>query len=234
MRELNCLIVEDEPLAAEVISDYIRQVPGLALKGICGDASAALQVLRADKTDVIFLDINLPRLNGLEFIKTLQGKYHIILTTAYHEYALDGFNLNAVDYLLKPIEFSRFLQAINKVYALLQEPQVSLTGSPVHRTHFFFLQDKKNVKVFADEIRYIESLKDYIRIHTLHGPVVTKYQIGEMEELLSSGNFCRIHKSFIVNLDFVKAYSATDVEVGEESLPLGRTYVDLFRMRVRG
>lgn len=228
------MIVEDEPLAAEVMSDYIRQVPGLALKGVCGDASAAMQALRSDKIDVIFLDINLPRISGLAFIQTLQGKYHIILTTAYHEYALEGFNLNAVDYLLKPIEFSRFLQAINKVYALLHQPQGEGGATVPPRSYFFFLQDKKNVKVFADEIRYIESLKDYIRIHTVNGPVVTKYQIGEMEELLGSGNFCRIHKSFIVNLDFVSAYSATEVEVGGESLPLGRTYVDLFRVRVKG
>ncbi|MEP7169601.1 MAG: response regulator, partial [Bacteroidota bacterium] len=160
---MNCLIVEDEHLAADVIKDYIEQVPGLKLCGICSDVFSAMEKLRDEHIDLIFLDIHLPKINGLDFIKTITGKYDIILTTAYHQYALEGFNLNATDYLLKPIEFSRFLQAVNKVF----EKHKSFSAVPgkkaTDRKYYFFNVDKNQVKVYADEILYIESLKDYVR-----------------------------------------------------------------------
>jgi DNA-binding LytR/AlgR family response regulator len=231
MQELNCLIIEDEPLAAGIIRDYISQIPGLGLKAICGDVFTASPVLRTDKIDIIFLDINLPGVNGLEFIQTLRGNYHIILTTAYHEFALDAFNLNAVDYLLKPIEFSRFLQAVNKVYALLPASDSEQpTESKVRQSHFF-LVDKMQVKVFIDEILFVEGLKDYIRIHTMTGNIVTKLPLAEMNALLEGHNFCRIHKSWIVNLDRMVAYNAQEVNMGKVRLPIGRTFSEMFKQR---
>lgn len=232
MRELNCLIIEDEPLAAEVISDYISQIPGLVLKGICGDVFTATQALHGTKVDILFLDINLPRVNGLEFIQTLRGSYHIILTTAYHEFALDAFNLNAVDYLLKPVEFTRFMQAVNKVYALLPESSGPPTTERAERVSHFFTVDKMQVRVFPDEILYVEGLKEYIRIHTVNGSLVTKMPLTEVNSLLESGNFCRIHKSFIVNLSRITAFNAEEVKVGEVVLPIGRTFAEMFRARV--
>jgi DNA-binding LytR/AlgR family response regulator len=235
MKALNCLIVEDEPLAAAILRDYVGQLPGLTLAGVCGDAFSAAEMLRSQRIDLLLLDINLPKLNGLDFLRSLQARPQVILTTAYHEHALDGFNLHVADYLLKPIEFGRFLQAINKVQMLQQAMSSANAGiEPSPRKPYYFLQDKKHVKVHAEDIRYVESLKDYIRIHTMEGTVVTKYPIGEMENLLPADKFCRIHKSYLVNLDMVTAFTATDVELGKEQLPLGRTYVDHFRQRVQG
>lgn len=232
MRDLNCLIVEDEPLAAKVIEDYIAQVPGLKLKGICGDVFSANEKLRNEKIDIIFLDINLPKINGLEFLKTINNKYNVIITTAYHQYAVEGFNLNVIDYLLKPIEFSRFLQAVNKTYA--QYPEKSNEGNKelIERKFHFFVTDKKRHKIYFDEILYVESLKDYVKIHSSTKTIVTKFQIGEIEQLLKDYDFFRIHKSFIVNMKHLSAFNANEVEIGKVNLPIGRTYAELFKKQV--
>lgn len=228
MSDLNCLIVEDEPLAAKIIEDYVAQIPGLKLKGICGDVFSAGEKLRTDKIDIIFLDINLPKVNGLDFLRSINNKYKIIITTAYHQYALEGFNLNVTDYLLKPIEFSRFLQAVNKLYN--QHPEdTSVNNGSLERKFYFFVADKKRHKIYFDEIVYVESLKDYVKIHTLTNAIVTKFQIGEIEQLLNELNFFRIHKSFIVNMAHLTAYNAHEVEVGKINLPIGRTYAELFK-----
>lgn len=227
MQVMNCLIVEDEPLAADVIKDYIKQVSGLKLCGICENVFSAMEKLRNESVQLIFLDINLPRVSGIEFIKTLQGKYDIVIITAYQEYALDGFNLNVIDYLLKPVEFSRFLQSVNKVFeknrTLNQKAETTIDS----RKHYFFNVDKRRVKVFFDEILYVESLKDYIRIHTHEKKLVTKLQLGEMDKLLEDSKFLRIHKSFIVNMDKISAFNANEIEVATMSLPIGRTYKEM-------
>ncbi|MEO8148827.1 MAG: LytTR family DNA-binding domain-containing protein [Bacteroidia bacterium] len=230
---MNCLIVEDEPLAAEIMRDYILQIPGLKLCGICEDVFATMEKLRAENIQLIFLDINLPKVNGIDFIKTLNGKYNIIITTAYHQYALDGFNLNVIDYLLKPIEFSRFLQAVNKVFEKNKETGVMHIDDPQVKKFYFFNIDKKRVKVYADDILYIESLKDYIRIHTKEKSLVTKFQIGEIDELLGEAKFIRIHKSFIINTDQITAYNANEVEINKQSLPIGRTYKEIVEQQIR-
>lgn len=221
MPALSCLIIEDEPLAVDVIRDYILQVPGLKLTGICYDAFSAMEKLRSEKIDLLFLDINLPKLSGIDFIKTLRDNYNIILTTAYHHYAFEGYELNVVDYLLKPIEFNRFLQAVNKVFARydLKAP------STVEDTrHYFFNVDKTRVKIFAADILFIESLKDYVHIHTSEKKIITKFRIGEMEVILKDRRFLRIHKSFIVNLDKINLYSSISLELNGTRLPIGRTY----------
>jgi DNA-binding LytR/AlgR family response regulator len=230
MQALNCLIIEDEPLAAQVVSDYVAQVPGLELRGICDNAFSAMETLRGESIDLIFLDINLPKLNGIDFLKTLRGNYHIILTTAYHQYALKGYELDVVDYLLKPIEFSRFVQAVNKVFG---RHGLSIEG-PASREekHHFFNVDKTRVKVVEQDILYIESLKDYVRIHTTQKSLVTKFRIGEMEELLKDGGFLRIHKSFIVNLSRLSSYSASQVEIGGKKIAIGRMYKGIAGQRL--
>jgi DNA-binding LytR/AlgR family response regulator len=226
------LIVEDEPLAAGIVSDYIQQVPGLKLKGICENVMTAMEKLRSEKIDLIFLDINLPRINGIEFIKSIRDKYDIVLTTAYHQYAIEGFDLNVTDYLLKPIEFSRFLQAVNKVFERrnLSVPAPAADSRP--RKHYFFNVDKKQVKVYVDEILYIESLKDYVSIHTPGKKLITKFQIGEMEKMLEELNFLRIHKSYVVNVDKITAYGAVELERGSVVLPIGRSYKELVERRL--
>lgn len=227
MQLYNCIIVEDEPLAAEVLQDYVKQVPFLNLKGICTDAIFAMEMLQIEKIDLMFLDIHLPKLKGIDFIKTLKNPPQIIVTTAYHEYALQGYEYNVLDYLLKPIEFNRFLMAVNK---LRHTVNVGEPFSVVHvteeRKHLFFNVSKKKVKIFLDEILYIESLKEYIRVVTKSKSIITKYQLGQIEEALSKNNFIRIHRSFIVSKDKIDAYTVTEVEINGMQIPVGRGYKD--------
>lgn len=219
---LRCLIVEDEPLAAEILQDYIRDAPGLELAGVCSDALFAMEFLQKEKVDVIFLDIHLPKLKGLDFLKALNNPPQVILTTAYHQYALEGYELNVIDYLLKPIEFSRFLKAVQK----LQKPVQSASApSEKERIFYFFNVNKKRVKVYFDEILYIESLKEYVRIFLSDNrSILTKFQLGEIHDLLNHPNFLRIHRSFLIAKDKITAYTSNEVEVGGKALPIGRSY----------
>lgn len=229
MQQYNCIIVEDEPLAAEVLQDYVMQVPFLNLKGVCTDALYAMEMLQKEKIDLMFLDIHLPKLKGLDFLKTLQNKPRVIITTAYHEYALQGYEHNVLDYLLKPVEFSRFLQAVNKLNATSTPSSATVIIEPARPENefLFFNVSKKKVKVLLSEILYIESLKEYIRVVTKDKTIITKFQLGQVEELLSKNNFLRIHRSFIVAKDKVEAYTATDVEINNKQLPIGRSYKEL-------
>ena len=226
MQHYKCLIVEDEPLAAEVLQDYIRQVPFLKLIKTCSDAIYAMETLKEEKIDLVFLDIHLPKLKGLDFIKSLTNPPHIIITSAYHEYALEGHELNVLDYLLKPIEFKRFLKAVNRLSAV-QEHTEDVSQKPSEREYLFFNVSKKKVKIFLDEILYIESLKEYIRVCTRQKTIITKFQLGEIEEILSKNNFLRVHRSFIVAKDKIDAFTATDVEVSGKQFPIGRSYKDV-------
>ncbi len=223
MQKFNCIIVEDEPLAVEILQDYVMQVPFLQLKAVCANAILATETLRNHSIDLIFLDINLPKLKGLDFIKTLQHPPRIILTTAYHEYALQGYEHNVLDYLLKPIEFSRFLKAVNK---LTTPTVVTNPVSSEDRKYQFFNVNKKMVKVFFDEILYIESQREYVKITTKTQAVLTKVALSEIEELLPNENFLRVHRSFIVAKDKIEAYSATDVDIDGKQIPIGRGYKD--------
>jgi DNA-binding LytR/AlgR family response regulator len=227
MHRYNCIIVEDEPLAAEVIRDYILQVPFLQLKGICTDALYAMDLLQKEKIDLVFLDIHLPKLKGLDFIKALKKPPQIIITSAYQEYALQGYELNVVDYLLKPIEFNRFVMAVNK---LKERDIVEASPTPVpvtERASLFFNVSKKRVKMYIDEILFIESLKEYIRITTKDKSILTKFQLGQIEEMLAKNGFIRVHRSFLVAKNKIDAFSATDVEINGRQIPIGRSYKEL-------
>ncbi len=230
---LDCLIIEDEPLAAEILQDYIQDVPNLQLVATCRDVLSASAYLQNHKVDVLFVDIHLPKINGIEFIKTIQNQYQVILTTAYHQYALDGYDLNVVDYLLKPIEFSRFLQAVNKIKSSDSSRQIHSEASTGAELFHFFNVDKRQVKIYNKDILYIESIKEYVKIHTTEHTVTTKLQIGEIEELLNAGDFIRIHKSYVVPLNRISAYSAGQIEIGNIILPIGRTYKELVMQKVK-
>lgn len=227
MQKYNCMIVEDEPLAAEVLADYIQQVPFLALRHTCSDAIYALELLQTEKTDLIFLDIHLPKLKGLDFIKTLKQPPQIIITTAYQEYALQGYELNVIDYLLKPVSFSRFLMAVNKLKQANPAAAQVTAAAPAEREHLFFTSGKKKIKVWIDEIRYIESLKEYSRIFTKDKSILTKCQLGQMEALLSKQQFIRVHRSFIVAKDKIDAFTATELDISGKQIPIGRSYKEL-------
>lgn len=228
MEKYNCLIVEDEPLAAEILEDYVKKIPFLQLKGICNDAIFAMDVLQKDKIDLLFLDIHLPHLKGVDFIRTLKNAPQVIITTAYRDYAIEGYELNVLDYLVKPINFNRFLAAVNKVKNHNSTGEtVTHTISSAERSHLFFNVNKKNVKVYIDDILYIESLKEYIRITTKGKTILTKMQMGQIEEMLSDKNFLRIHRSFLVSKPKIEAFNATDVEINNQLIPIGRSYKEL-------
>lgn len=228
MQKFNCLIVEDEPLAAEILEDYIHQIPFLHLIAKCNDAIYAIELLQHEKVDLIFLDIHLPKLKGLDFINTLSEPIQIIITSAYPEYAVQGYELNVIDYLLKPIEFNRFIMAVNKLKNLKEVERLNNLSSVLpERPCLFFNVSKKKVKMFLDEILYIESLKEYIKVISKVKTILTKFQLGEIEDILNKNNFLRIHRSFIVAKDKIDAFSATDVEINGQQIPIGRSYKEI-------
>src|ERR1700760_4272289 len=194
MQIYNCMIIEDEPLATEVLQDYIRQVPFLKLVCSCTDAFFAMEGLQQFDIDLIFLDIHLPKMKGLDLIKVLKNPPKVIVTSAYQEYALQGYEFNVIDYLLKPIEFSRFLKAVNKIEQTRETVLPVRSAAPAtERPYLLFIVGKKKVKVFLDEILYIESMKEYIRVNTKTRSVLTKFKLSEIDGLLRENNFLRIH-----------------------------------------
>jgi DNA-binding LytR/AlgR family response regulator len=219
------MIVEDEPLAAKVLSDYVAQVPFLQLQGVFKDAILATEYLRDNKIDLIFLDIHLPKLKGMAFLKTLLHPPAVIITTAYHQYAVEGFNLSVTDYLLKPFDFERFLSAVNKVKTAQQERPESAESDS--KDYLFLNVQKKKVKISFSEIAYIESQREYIKIVTTKKEFTSKMSTHEIEALLPGHLFKRIHRSFIVSLKKIDSYTAEMVEVNGVSIPIGRGYRDV-------
>jgi len=226
MSKIKCIIIEDEPLAVKVLADYISQVPFLELKGSFKDAILATDYLRDNHTDLIFLDIHLPKLKGMAFLKTLTHPPAVIITTAYHQYAVEGFNLNVTDYLLKPFEFERFLIAVTKVKTSQTENKKS-SESQETKDHLFLNVQKKKVKILFSEIVYIESQREYIKIITTRKEYVSKMSTHEIEGLLPSHLFKRIHRSFIISVSKIESYTAEMVDVNGISIPIGRGYRDI-------
>jgi two-component system LytT family response regulator len=226
MSKISCIIVEDEPLAARVLSDYIAQVPFLELGGTFKDAILATEYLRDHHPDLIFLDIHLPKLKGMAFLKTLTNPPAVIVTTAYHQYAVEGFNLNVTDYLMKPFEFERFLVAVNKIKntrsdkALAQEKEET-------KGHLFLNVQKKKVKILFADIVYIESQREYIKIVTTKQEYLSKMSTHEIEALLPDHFFKRVHRSYIISVGRIESYTAEMIEVGGVSIPVGRGYRDV-------
>jgi DNA-binding LytR/AlgR family response regulator len=225
MSNIKCIIVEDEPLAVKVLSDYILQVPFLELQQTFKDAILATDWLRDHQTDLIFLDIHLPKLKGMAFLKTLTHPPAVIITTAYHQYAVEGFNLSVTDYLLKPFEFERFLVAVTKVKTTHRDEQKPAEPKEI-KDYLFLNVQKKKVRVLFSEIVYIESQREYIKIVSTKGEYISKISTHEIEELLPAHLFKRIHRSFIIAVSKVESYTAEAVEVNGMSVPIGRGYRD--------
>jgi DNA-binding LytR/AlgR family response regulator len=226
MSNIKCIIVEDEPLAVKVLSDYISQVPFLQLQATFKDAILATEWLRDNNTDLIFLDIHLPKLKGVAFLKTLTHPPSVIITTAYHQYAVEGFDLNVTDYLLKPFEFERFLIAVTKVKTTHSAKQ-SYTEIVEIKDSIFLNAERKKVKILFSEIVYIESMREYIKIVTTKKQWISKMSTHEIEELLPAHLFKRIHRSFIISISKIESYTAEMVEVSGVSIPIGRGYRDV-------
>ncbi len=226
--KLRCLIVDDEPLAIEVIESYIERLDNIEIVDKCNNALKAFEILQQESIDLIFLDIQMPKLTGIDFLKTLKNPPKVIFTTAYRDYAIESYELDVVDYLLKPVSFERFLKAVSKVFLAGQENQVIVktqeATTPPEEKYIFLKSDKKMIKVVLNEILYIESLKDYVRVKTADKEVITFQKISYLEEKLPEDCFLRIHRSFIVAIKKIESYSATTIEVPGKVLPIGRNY----------
>lgn len=219
-----CLIVDDEPPAIKVMEKYIGLAEGLQLAGSCGNAFEAMKFLKTGSVDLVFLDIQMPKLSGTGFLKTLQHPPKVIFTTAYKEYATEAFDLDAVDYLLKPVSLERFLKAVNKL-TNHDAPLVEKIVAHDSGGFLYFRAQRKMIKVFLDDIIYVESVKDYIKIfRKADKPLLVKHSITTLEAMLPVSSFVRIHRSFIVSVNAITAFTAQDVEIGDVEIPVGRLY----------
>ena len=220
-----CLIVDDEPLARDVIRRYIEQMPMLKLAGECANAMQVMSFLQQQHVDLIFLDINMPQLKGNELLKVIKPSSKVIYTTAFPEYALEGYELDIVDFLLKPIQFERFFKAVHK--ALQSNGQHTSTQLPLQpkiEPFVYFRADRKMVKVLLQDILYIESMKDYIKVFTTSGVIITKQSITSVEAMLPQHQFARTHRSFIVSLAKISSFTHEVITVSKSEIPIGKLY----------
>jgi DNA-binding LytR/AlgR family response regulator len=215
---IQCLIVEDEPLAADILKDYISKIAHLKLVAICSDAFQAMEYLNTQRIDLLLLDIHLPGLKGLDFLKTLKSPPAVIITTAYHEYALQGYEFSVKDYLLKPIEFSRFVEAINKI-------NIPTNGNN-DKSVITIYADKKNCIIAIEDITYIESQKEYINVNTLSAAYTSKYALSKIEEALDPHKFWRIHRSFLIAVSKIQSYNSQEISIQGKQIPIGGNYRD--------
>ncbi|QZE15855.1 LytTR family DNA-binding domain-containing protein [Halosquirtibacter laminarini] len=226
MSKLRCVVIDDEPIATDYICNYVNQMPQLKLVASFNSAQEAYELIQRGEVDVLFLDIQMPGLTGLDFIRTLDRKPHIILITAYSEYALDGFNLNVTDYLLKPVRFERFAQAVLKLSSLSEISFKSPTEDNMRKKDYIFLKSGyKSVKVMIDEITHVEGSKEYVTFYSEDGKKYIKNErLKNVEEQFSSFDFLRIHKSFLVNLKYVHSFYGNTIEIFDMKIPIGRAY----------
>ncbi len=235
-KTIHCILVDDEPIAREILENYLEKIDNFKLVASCKNAMEAFNEINSKQVDLIFLDINMPEISGLSFAKSINKNIQIIFTTAYREYAVDGFDLQAVDYLLKPISFERFLQAINKYL----DTNISINPKKIkeliqEKNDFIFVRsDRKMVKINFDEILYVESLSDYIKIHTLDKMLVTRETITNIEAKLPSTLFLRIHRSFIVSVDKIESFTNEYIEVSKKAIPISRSYKKSVLLRLEG
>lgn len=225
---LRCIAIDDEDLALELLEDYISKVPYLQLLATCDDPLEALTIIQEQQVDLVFLDIQMPGLSGLQLIQSLSNNPMCILVTAYSQYALDGFNLNVIDYLVKPVPFDRFLKACNKARELYQlKNKASETTKESEQDYFFINADYSHVKVTYNDILWVEGLKDYIKIHLDNAkPIVARISMKNIEELLPSSKFLRIQKSYIVSKSHITAVKKNSVFIGSAELSIGDNYKD--------
>lgn len=228
---MRCLIIDDEPLAIELLEDFVSKIPFLKLEKSCSSAYEAIELIRTKKIDLIFSDIEMPDFTGIEFVKSIEQKPLLIFTTAYSHYAVEGFNLNAVDYLVKPIPFHRFVKAVNRAQELFElktESEIS-TEVPTLASGFIFVKSEyENLKINLSDIHYIEGLKDYIKIYTNNKkPILTLNSLKSFEEKLPS-NFIRVHRSFIVSLNHINSVQRNRIVIDKVYIPIGQNYKDNF------
>jgi DNA-binding LytR/AlgR family response regulator len=228
IKKIKCLVIDDEPPARDMLKQYIAGVESLELAGACSNAIEAINFLKDHPVDILFLDIQMPQLLGTNFIRTLKSPPKVIFTTAYRKYAVEGFELDAVDYILKPISLERFLKAVNKV--LQTNIHVANPNGDIKENHsetnrfLYFRVDRKMVKVLLSEILFIEGLKDYVKIFLVGKTIITKHVLSTLEEMLPSEEFLRIHRSYIVAINKIDSYNSDSIEIDKKELPIGRLF----------
>ena len=236
--KIRTMIVDDEPHAIEVIESYLKNFTDIEITAQCGDGIQAFQTLQQKKIDLMFLDIKMPGLNGNDLLKSLKNPPKVIFTTAYNDYAVEGFELNALDYLLKPVSFDRFLKAMDKVFGHfgLNNRDLSLSANESRRNKDIFLYlkvERKMVKVDVKDILWIESLKDYIKVVLRDRIHISKQKISILEELLPVEGFLRIHRSFIVSIPMIESFNSQIIEISGKELPIGRNYKNDCQRRLK-
>ncbi|MBI1227072.1 MAG: response regulator [Bacteroidetes bacterium] len=241
MTKFNCLVVDDEELARDLLENYIVRLPHLALLGKCRDPFEALDALSSQAVDLLFLDIQMPGMTGMEFLRTLKNKPLVVFTTAYSEFALESYNVDATDYLLKPFSFERFVQAVNKATDILAlrkaaaagpvalEPAV---GAPVPKGFILVKSEHKVHRLRYEDISYVEGMREYVAYHTPQGRILSLNSLKSLEEELPSDQFLRIHKSYIVAVDRISAIEGNQVVIGKEKLPIGASYREVVMERL--
>lgn len=228
--KIKCIIIDDEPLAIKVIERHLKEFDYIELIDSFNSAISALPIMEKEKIDVIFLDINMPKMSGLEFIRTLTHKPHIVITTAYREYAVESFDLDVLDYLVKPIPFGRFLKTINKISNRinLEKEKISIKEEP-----FIFLKvDKKLMKIKLNDILFIESLKDYIKVITILGDYLVHKSMTSISEELPSSNFIRIHRSYTIAMNKISFVEGNSIMVANRRIPIGRNYLQAAKQKI--
>lgn len=224
-KKMSCIVVDDEPTAREILLNHLSKIEQIQVIGSCSGAIEAFNLVNMHQVDVIFLDINMPEISGLSFAKSINKDIKIIFTTAYREYAIDSYDLQAIDYLMKPISFERLYKAIN-LYFELHQPSIDQSPKPENsnQSDFMFVRaDRKMVKINYADMVFIESLSDYLKIHTKTGSIITRETISNIEAKLPPQNFLRVHRSFIVSIAHITSYTHEYVEVEGNTIPIGRT-----------
>lgn len=235
MSKINCVAIDDEPFALEIMADDIQKISFLNLVGTFSNPMDAWELIKQGKVDLIFLDIQMPVISGTQFLRSLPTPPMVIFTTAYQQYALEGYDLDVVDYLLKPIPFDRFLKAVNKAEELFRLRSKEQHNLPVvEDVNFFFIYSEyKQIKIYFEDVLYVEGLKDYVKIYVKQQskPILTRMNLKMMATKLSPQLFCRVHHSFIVALDKISAFQKTKLLIGEKEIPIGRKFAEFFEQQ---
>jgi DNA-binding LytR/AlgR family response regulator len=234
MKMINCIIVDDEPQARKMMEAFVSQLPGWKILRICSNAIEAFEALQSLRVDVIFLDIKMPTITGIDFLRSLKNPPLVIFTTAYNKYAMEGYELNVVDYLLKPISMHRLLQAAEKVTERLKEHTETPAQAKPETTYMFVKHDNKLVKVMFADILYIEGMQNFVRIHTETKQYLITHTMKAMEEVLPKNTFFRVHKSYIVNMEAITAIFGNTIEIGKTEIAIGSNYRADFMQRIEG
>jgi len=230
--KLNCLIVDDEPIALEIIESYIEKIDFLVLVDKCNSAVKANEILLNKDIDILFLDINMPNISGLDLLKSLQNPPEVILTTAYSQYAVQSYELNVKDYLLKPISFNRFFKSINKVISGFENKELEKIKNV--SDFMFFKSDKKTYKFYFKNILYFEGYGNYVKIHSVEKKTILILdKLSNLQNILSTKGFLRVHKSFIINMNLIVEIDGNQIEIGDYKIPIGLSYKDVFWKKIK-